>query len=826
MLTNYLKLSVRLLVRNPYFTFINVFGLAIGFSVFFGLWEFTSSELRTDQFHPGYERIARVYVDWNWTDDGKNWGHMNIAKTPPSLAGDLSRDFPEVESTLRIHHPENFIEGDLGHGSQVLVSHYDGREQVVFRETKMIYSDTNLFEFFNIPLLAGDKHTVLNGHNAIVLSASTAKKYFGDKDPVGKLLLLNDSVTLVVTGVFHDLPSNTHLDFECVVSNASRKTVWDQSQASYHVSTYVRLNNQSFESLEEKLSHKTNIYWNEIMRRFPQVKAAFVLQPLRQVAFDSHGFANQYFTVKSEATLKIFRAVSVTILLMAWMNCLNLTITRMSRRTKEIAARKMTGAKSRDFLMQFFVEAVILNLLAVLMAATFLQLMRDPAYTLLEIHIQELREISLDTKLTFILVMVAGILITGLYPAVISFKRTPAFLFKLNFKGRTGKLVPSILTTMQYSAGIILVFCGIIIHRQLNFILNKELGWDKSNVMVIDPPTLKTSTFATNMFSFKEQLESNASVESATIASQLQDFKLQRIGSGMNFVMTDGFAVQESYIPFFKLTLLAGRNFEPDEKSGGIIISRIGTQRLGFSDPHDAIGQEVMLALDNNSPSSATHIIGVIEDFRVRPFFETQNNSEAQTGRGYAFAYAQHYARELAPDKVFVRVSPENFKSAVKEIGALFSKVFPGNIFSTSFLEEQINNSYAREKTTRNQIAFFTFLAIGIACLGLLAMISNTIEEKTKEIGIRKALGAGILNIIRVLIGSSVVQLIVSIIIGIPLAWYIAVEYLQRYSERIPIRWWYFTFPAVILVGILFITIASLLWKATRTNPADTLRYE
>lgn len=826
MLTNYLKLSVRLLVRNPYFTFINVLGLSIGFAVFFGLWEFTSSELQADQFHPNYERTARVYIDWKWTDDGKSWGHMDIAKTPPCLAANLSRDFSEVESVLRIHHQENFIERDLGHGNQVVLRHDDAKHGPLFRETKMVYADKNLFEFFNIRLLSGDKHTVLKDQNAIVLSASTAKKYFGGKDPVGELLILNNSQSLVVTGVFEDLPSNTHLNFECVVSNAALKTVWDQSQLAYHVSTYIKLRTESFDQLQARLVGKTQTYWNEIVKLFPQAKAEFVLQPLKDIVFESHGFANQYFNVKSKATLKVFSAVAVIILLMAWMNCMNLTITRMSRRTKEIAARKMTGAKSRDFIKQFLLEAVLLNFLAVLMAATFLQLLRSPAHSLLEINIQEIGRISTETKLIFLSVMLAGILITGLYPAVISFKRTPSLLFKMNFKGRTGKLVPSIFTTLQYSAGIVLVFCGITIHRQLNFILNKELGWDKSSVLMIEPPTIRTSTFVSDLHTFKEQLDSKGYVSSATLTSLQYDCKLQRPGSTMNFVMTDGYAVQESYIPFFKLKLLAGRNFEPNESSGGVIMSRISTQRLGFTSPEDAIGEKVMLALSNNSESGEVHIIGVIEDFRVRPFLITENNSESQTGRGFTFTYIRQHEQHLPPQFVSLRVSSEDFVSAITDIEGLFKKTFPGNVFSAAFLEDQINRSYAGEKTTRNQITFFTCLAIGIACLGLLAMISNAIEEKTKEIGIRKALGAGMLNIVRVLVGSSVVQLIVSVLFGIPLAWYLAVEYLQRFSERISISWWHFALPAFILVAILFITIAALLWKAARTNPAETLRYE
>jgi putative ABC transport system permease protein len=825
MLTNYLRLTLRLLIRNPFFTAVNVIGLSIGFAVFFGLWDFTSAELKTDQHYPDGESIGRICVDWRWTDDGQSWGHMQIAKSPASLPSTIRPYFPELQDYTRIFHQDNFTEARIGHGFQVVFSYLKGKKPISIKETGVVYADANLFKFFGIPVAGGDPNTVLAQPGSIALSHRAAKKFFGNHDPVGELLILNNTTSLTVTGVFPDLSTNTHLGFDYVISNAAWKTSWDHDQGLL-VSSYVKLAAPVFESVAKKINDRIREYWGQVFITFPQTEPSFFVQPLKDVAFGSHGFVNQSFSPKSKTLLHVFAAVAIVILVMAWVNCLNLTITRMSRRSKEIAVRRMTGARSWDFIKQFLLEALVVNTIAAAMAATILQVFRQPAYTLLNIAINDITDISTETRLIFTITVITGILITGLYPAAISWKRTPVTLFRMKFKGRTGNVIPSVLTTVQYAAGIILIFCGLLIHRQLNFILTKDLGFDKSNVLLVEMPPVKSPATLSGIHTLQEMVNKKPYVASATLTSSFFDLKLEHVAAGTNFIMTDGNVAQENFISFYKLTLLAGRNFGPGEKTQSIIVSRIATQRLGFKSVGDACGAKVMMAIGINSTPKETEIIGVTEDYRTTPFFAADNNSESQLGRGFGYLYGENVWSELPPQVLCVKLGATDAREGLADLEDTFKTVFPEIVFSASFLEDQINRTYFREKITRNQVTFFTCLAITIACLGLLAMISNKVEEKTKEIGIRKALGAGIPSIGRVLLGSTFVQLLVSMMIGIPTGWYLSIEYLRRYSERIAITWWHFLIPALLLCVMLFVTIATQLWRASRTNPADTLRYE
>jgi putative ABC transport system permease protein len=824
MLINYLKLALRLLIRSPFFSIINITGLSIGFAVFFGLWDFTGAELRTDRQAMNYERIARACVDWRWTDDGKNWGYMKIAKFPTGTVSRIAQDFEQVEAFTRIMHQPDFNFAINGHGNQVILQ-YDGAQPILFKEQNIVYADRNIFEFFSIPLLLGAAGSVLAEANSIVLSETTARKYFGLKDPRGQLLQLNKSMALKVTGVFKDLPRNTHLIFDAVISNAGQKERWNESHTLL-ASSYVRIRDEKFQALETNVQKRTDEYWADVIRTYPQARAAAFFQPLKDVAFDSQGFQNQPFQPKSKTILKVFAGVAIVILLMAWVNYLNLTIARMSRRSKEIAARKMSGAGASDFTKQFVIEAVVINLIAVAFAATILQVIRQPANVFLGLRIGSVRDIEPATGLVFMTIILAGILTTALYPVIISMKRSPSSLFKLHFRGRTGNAIPLMLTTIQYAAGIVLIYCGISIHQQLNYIFNKELGYDKTNVFLIDAPVTKTQRYVSELYAFKSIVEEKPYQQGVAVSTPFLNLKVQRPGASGSFIMTDGFGISAEYIPFMKFKLIAGRNFQVDEKNDVVIVSRLTCERLGYPTPEQALGEQVETAIGADGQITKASIIGIIEDFRIRPFYQAETHSEAQTGRGFSFMYSDRAAPAPLPESILVRLDGRKIPEALADLEKSFTAIFPGNVFSGNFMEQQVLAVYNNEKLVRNQIAFITCLAVIIACLGLLAMVSNKVEEKIREIGIRKALGAGAKHISRVLLDSTVVQIIVAIAVGMPIAWMLSETYLQRYSERLPISWWHFVVPAALLCAILLGTVSAVLARAIRTNPADTLRHE
>jgi putative ABC transport system permease protein len=293
----------------------------------------------------------------------------------------------------------------------------------------------------------------------------------------------------------------------------------------------------------------------------------------------------------------------------------------------------------------------------------------------------------------------------------------------------------------------------------------------------------------------------------------------------------DGKTVDEDYLLFYDIKLLVGRNFIKDDQPDAILISRFAATRLGFKSPEDAVGSRINLYLHPQVRNwKDAEIIGVFENFRLDSFLNMSESSTEATdeGRGVILMYKnQTFADAISnPEKISIRVSPQNFEETIASIQTLYEEQFQGNVFTWYFLDDHANQVYVHEKTARNQIVLFTALAIFIACLGLLGMISNKVVEKTKEIGIRKVMGAQLYQIAQILLSTTVKQIVIATIIGIPVAYYLTQQYLEKYSERIILQWWHFCLPVAILVSIMFASIASVLWKAAKNNPVEALKYE
>jgi putative ABC transport system permease protein len=289
------------------------------------------------------------------------------------------------------------------------------------------------------------------------------------------------------------------------------------------------------------------------------------------------------------------------------------------------------------------------------------------------------------------------------------------------------------------------------------------------------------------------------------------------------YINTDGYGVDENYISVFGIPLLAGRNFIADDRKDVVILTRFGAERLNFKNPADAIGAKI-IAGPQDTDWHEFEIIGVTENVKTTGFYRSASNSEAETGRGMAFLYGNKTFSNFVPESIVVKLRNGNLQNAVAAVEKQFLTIFSNNVFSAVFLDSQIQNTYYAEALARNQLTFFTLLAIAIACLGLLGMISNKIVEKKKEIGIRKALGAGIKNISSVLLGTTVRHMVVAMVIAIPMAYYLSDQYLQRFTERIPIAWWHFLLPVILLLSMMVVTISYALSRAILTNPVDSLR--
>jgi putative ABC transport system permease protein len=827
MLLNYLKHTLRLMVRSPFFTFINIAGLSVGFAVFFILWPFTQAELNSEQFIKDREKIYRTLTDVKIVDGPDN-GRKSINTIQPSCFTSTIFSEGQVKDFTRFL-PQDFFWPDHTPNLKaylVISAQNTGRFNPAFKIENAICADSNFFEFFGFPFVEGNRRSALAQGESIVLSKAFSTKLFGDASPIGQLVTVN-GYTFQVTGVFKDLPANSHFNFDIVFSNVSKLSYWNDTSPSIFIFSFHYCKT---DDSEEKLTEVLNTYKDRILKNFwkPSTSVRFKVEPLSEIVFTNYLDVDR-FNSKSKYTLKMLAAIAVVILLMAWMNYTNLTISRTKKRFKEIATRKVSGAESTDLFIQFICQSMMINLLAVLLGVTVVQLIRQPFKLLFNIYIVPLEDYTTSTFLLLGFLFLFGVIICALYPAWITLKYTTRQLISYNAMTEN-RLLPFVLTTFQYITALILIVLILVSHTQLNFILYRDLGIEKENVVVIEAPVVGLEENGVNkMMSFVEHLKSITHVPMTMSGRVPGDYPYSAVirRTGSNYIaVTDTYGgTDENFIPFYGLNLIAGRNFQKDEKPNVVLLSKFAAERIGFDSPEDAIGSSVDV---NNYDEAFTkaEVIGVFNDYRVMPFLTTQNISEDVTGKGQCFAYMDNLWKKDLPERVSAKIKLSEAPDFIKKVSKLYAETFPGNVFIWYFLDNHINRHYQQQRIVRNQISFFTFLAVGVACLGLLGIIANKVADKTKEISIRKILGAHHLQIATVLMDSTVKQVVIAVVIGVPIAWKLAEEYLARYSEKVQLQWWHYGIPVVMLFSIMFMTVASLLFKATRNNPVDALKCE
>jgi len=822
MLLSYLKLSLRLLARNPFFTFINVVGLAVGLTSFMVLWNYSQHELKSDQFHKDYERIYRLYVFGQFADGPAIAGALN-----PEIIRRAADDFKEIEEYTRIVKQDNFVEGSLPHGRQLFFSYTNMENQrSSFLETRIAYADPNFFDFFSFPLLVGNSRSVLSESNSVVVSKGIARKYFGAREPLGEVLYMNDTIPLRVTGVFEDLPSNTHLVFDMLISSLTIEKYLRLPDSQAWTHGYYKLQgNSSVAAFDSTLNaYVKRNFTGTLDRTFGPATYEAHLQPLKEMAFNTHAL-DMLHAPKSKYLLSVLGLVSISVLLMAWVNYINMTLSANQKRMKELAARKAVGANSFDFIRQFIMEAMLLNGVALLVAITLIQLIRTPAQVYFGFYVVSWSDISLTVKLLIGCATLAGITITGMYPAIATLNVSPKILFGEKRFAKSSFRFSHLLTVFQYGAAIALIIWAFSVYLQITHVLNFDIGLKKDQVVVIDLPFHQDSLKRLQVKYFESQLSSSSSIMDYTFSHEVIGARggfLKRNDLSETFMMEE-YTVDARFIPFYGIKLIAGRNFLPNHRAdeNTIILSRKAIRTLGFKSPEDALGAQILVPQDlvGLSDYAPSTVIGVFEDYFAVPFF---NIYQGYTSGQSLFPSSV----DATLRKASVRIFPGQFKNAMGQLQKEYASAFPHTIFNSNVLEDQMSRAYDEEKIASNQIILFTLIAIGIACLGLLGMMSHKAVEKTKEIGIRKVLGARMHHLGSVLLGSSLKQLLFAMLLGLPIAWYLTQQYLEKYTERITLQWWHFALPIMILVVIMFLTIASLLWKAANSNPVEALKYE
>jgi putative ABC transport system permease protein len=825
MLFSYLVLAFRLLSRNPFVTLINVIGLSIGFATFYILWPYTESELNTDSFHKDagqIVRFSRVYQP----SAGDPKSRVELPMHNCVIAKEFASTYPEITELTRIIPQEEFLTFRQGFGKDLFIAIPKEGDRRFFREKNIAYADENFFRFFSFPLLSGSADEVLRRPKSVVVSEEVAVKYFGSENPLHKYIYLNDSLPLKITGVFKTLPRNTHFTFDMVMTTVGVPEIdnfgWELNWWAF---CYARMRKGTdLSEFENNINKNKEKIYGTCPTCPKESFTTLLIQPLNELIFKP--MPSNPFHVRNEYMLQVLRALSFIVIIMAWVNYIGLSIHLFYKRMPHLGARKVSGAGLRDFATQFIMEAAVVNAIALLLAITLVQLIRIPLNVLLNFYVVPLQELSPTALTIMVLTPFAGIILSGLYPLFILRKRNPTDLLKQAQTYRSPFWLQGIITA-QYAAAIALVIWVTTVYLQLTRLINKDVGIHRDGIVIVNCPLEQGADFDSKLAYLKTKLLRLEGVIGVTVSkTTLGDLTsygipLQRNKNDLEFGIDTNGGVDEDFVPTYGIKLVAGRNFRGTGPSDNkaLILSEDATRQLGFKTPESALGARLTLPW---SGVEDAEVIGIYKDYEFRPHFAMVRLAR----RGSFLSYRNNLVYDFFPSKLSIRVDLNKVNPTMKEAEEVFTTLFPREIFTWDFLDDNINRAYVNEKVARNQITLFTIIAIAISCLGLVGLISNKIVTKTKEIGIRKVLGAELMHISYILLQTTVKQLTVAAAAGIAVAYFLSIKYLEKFSDRITLEWWQFVLPMACVIIIMFASIGVLLMKAATRNPVDSIRYD
>ncbi len=795
MLKNYLKIALRNIFKNKIYSFINIIGLAVGLAGFILISILIKNELSYENFQKKGDRIYRVVEIQNQ----EGIGHLKVAVTMGPLSPALKNYFPEIENTTRLK-PAPSVFCKIGSEG--------------YYEDGLSFAEPSVFDIFTIPFIEGDPKTALNSPQSLVISQSTAKKYFKNEDPIGKTISFHSVFgvfNLTVTGVIKDYPKNSHIFFDMLAPYKllENSLSWLKSWNTNSLATYVLLKKGvNVKKIENKLPEF-------IESNIPDKKKSdlqMYLQPLNDIHLYSENIIYQtYFHNEGSASsVYIFSVIALFILLIACINFMNLATARSTKRIKEIGMRKVLGSSRKKLISQFIGEAVFISFIAF-----FLSIL------IVEITLPLFKSIFTDRiinnytgSMAFLLELVGITLLVGIlsgsYPAIFLSKFQPAQSVRgsIPLKAK-GSFLRKILVVFQFSIAVALMICTGIVYNQMNFIMHKNLGFNKEHVVYL-PIRSKDTRAKINLL--KTELSKSSQIVSVAAGSGLSgasgsEGSVTVAGSnGQKKLMMRFSYVDFDYIKTMQMKIVKGRNFSPlypTDSVSSVIINEAAVKKFGWKNP---IGKQF-------EGDPVKKVIGVVKDFN---FFSLHSAIGP-------------LIMSVEPNQFYyllVRIKPGNIPGTIDFINRTWKSIVPGRPFDYSFLEKHFDDIYKNEQQTEQLFGFFSFLAIFIACLGLFGLASYTVEQRTKEIGVRKVLGASVSGIVLLLSKDFLKLVIAAAVIAIPVSYYIMSNWLQDFAYKTKISPVIFIIVGLTVFAIALATISFQAIKAATSNPIKSLRYE
>jgi putative ABC transport system permease protein len=813
MIINYFTIGFRNLLKRKGYTALNILGLAIGITCCLLIFQYVSYERSYDTFQKNSSQIVRLRLD-QYKQGKLMW---QSATSYPAIGPTMKRDYPEVENYCRLIDDELLLSNDAKH--------------VKFSEIKGYYADPSAINMLGVQLISGNSAASLKGPNKIIISQSMAKKYFGADDVVGKVLIARSqksTETFQIGGIFKDYPKNSHLIIDYFVSyttlekelqiGGDKTDPANTSFGWYDFYTYIQLKpGADIQKFQAKLPAFAGKYMNN--REYPKtnnIKDWIYTIPLRDVHLFSN-YNQEAETNGSGSAVNFMFLIGFIIMGIAWINYINLSTARSVERAKEVGVRKVLGAAKSNLIRLFMFENILLNLMAIVIAAIAVLILTSGFNSLMGRETAMGFAMSGKFWLIFLAMFIFGTLLSGLYPAFVLSGYQPVAVLKGAFKNTSGGLfLRKSLIIAQFSISVILIAGTIIVYQQVNFMRNQKLGVNINQTLVLDgAQSVADSLYQNELQPFKTELLKNHGIKGMSASTSVMGKEIywtnsfnslehKELGSATLYLL----GIDYDFIPQFQLKLLAGRNFSQafltDKKA--VIINDRALAQLGFKTPEEAIGKKI-------SSGDTLTIIGVVQSFH---HLGLQKPIDPQLIR----------LRPDARNAYSIKLQTSDLKGTLAAVKNIWSKYFPNDPFNYFFLDDHFNQQYQSDQQFGTMFTLFAFLAILIACFGLLGLSAYNILQRTKEVGIRKVLGASTQSVVYILSKDFMVLVIISFIISAPISWLVMHNWLQGFAYRINISWWVFGVAGIIAAAIALCTISYQAVKAALTNPVKSLRSE
>lgn len=806
MLQSYLKGAFRNLIKQKGFSLLNLGGLTIGIAACMLILLYVSFEMSYDQFHEKGDRIHRLRLDES-RDSENSIGRVKIYGF---IAPDLTEKFPEVESAARLINMHGIM------GNFVM-----GRGDISFSVEKMYYADPELLTIFSFDMLEGNPETALVEPNSAVMTKSTARKFFGDAPALGQTIVQNGETSYQITGVIQDIPENSHIKFDYLLSYESLKSIrFYQHMAEWaDWYTYVLLRPEvNTDNFNQKLQAANLIAEHFGERRQSEAVSQLSLQPLPEIHLNSHLEGELEINGSAVLTYSLL-IVAFLILLIAWINYINLSTARSLDRAKEVGVRKVVGANRGSLIGQFLLESMLLNIVAFILAAVLVAALLPNFNQLVG------KTITMSTygrsELWGILLacFAFGSLLSSFYPAFVLSEFRPIAILKgnLNFAGGSGSaLLRKGLVVFQFAASIALIAGTWAVYQQLSFMRSQELGINIDQTLIVRGPASVEGDYMPLFNSFKTSIGQQSAVKSVTASSNIPG-RESTWGGGVRrqdgepgaVTNYDFMGIDYDFLDAYDMKMVAGRNFSRDFPSdvSGVLLNEAALPHLNAQSPEAIIGEK-LLGWRNREYT----VLGVVANHH-------------QLSLHQAHLPTVYFLRENG-NFYSIKLSSKDIAGTVAAIQSEFDQQFAGNPFDYFFLDTYFDRQYQSDQRFGRVFSLFSGLAILIACLGLFALSSYMAMKRTKEIGIRKVLGASVPDIISLLSRDFLFLIAVANIIALPFARYLIQKWLENYAFRIAMGWELFAIPVIIVAGIAVVTVGFQALKSALANPADALRYE